>query len=170
MPLWSWIIFMLLILWRLLEDSDYVYFVCKSTRYCLKCGHSGSCSLSLSVPLLSVFIDHYRILVLQCRTQQAGGHEDFVSEQKVSHTRICGTQRSQLRPLTLTKNLLWNYSKNDPPIASFPESNFTVSRRCSRIFSGVPDITVYLQNMNRREDEGKKKKYFYRCQLFFCFI
>lgn len=30
-----------------------------------------------------------RILVLQCRTQLAGGHENFMGEQKVAHAGIC---------------------------------------------------------------------------------
>lgn len=34
-------------------------------------------------------IAHLRILVLQCRTQLAGRHEDFMGEQKVAHTGIC---------------------------------------------------------------------------------
>lgn len=41
--------------------------------------------------------DHLRILVLQCRTQLAAGHEDFIGEQEVSHTGICtDRQTSQL--------------------------------------------------------------------------
>ena len=39
--------------------------------------------------IVIIVIDCSRILVLQCGTQQAGGHEDFVGEQKVAHAGIC---------------------------------------------------------------------------------
>lgn len=47
-------------------------------------------------------------------------------------------------------------------MASFPlESNFIVSSKCSRIFSGDPDITVYLEGDvgDERDTKGMFKMY-----------
>lgn len=83
----------------------------------------------------------HRILVQERRAQLTGGHEHFVGEQKVAHAGIC-------RENTINKEAEGARREEPqmcPPIPSFPlESNLMVSRRCSRIFSGVPDMTVYL--------------------------
>lgn len=121
-------------------------------------------TLSLSLALLSlcIILDHKRILVLQCSTQLAGRHEDFVCEQKVAHTGSCRGTNTQSAKQPKEYDV-FNHSFNRetgtrpgdacrlPPMASFPfESSFIVSSRCSRIFSGVPDMTVYLNRGRQR--------------------
>lgn len=84
-----------------------------------------------------------------CGWAESRSHRDLQRDKHHNNTQL--TNRPTTSDYCGALRCLWLL----PPMASFPlESSLTVSNRCSRIFSGVPDMTVYLNKRGRHKNRS----------------